>query len=44
MAFGIPYIANPDLVERLRQDAPLNRRNPNVLRPGPAGYTDYPSL
>ncbi|CAM5491621.1 Alkene reductase OS=Stutzerimonas stutzeri OX=316 GN=CXK95_17335 PE=4 SV=1 [Stutzerimonas stutzeri] len=24
VAFGIPYIANPDLVERLRQDAPLN--------------------
>ena len=45
MAFGIPYIANPDLVERLRQDAPLNEPKPELFyAQGPAGYTDYPSL
>ena len=45
VAFGIPYIANPDLVERLRQDAPLNEPKPELFyAQGPAGYTDYPSL
>lgn len=45
MAFGIPYIANPDLVERLRRDAPLNEPKPELFyAQGPAGYTDYPSL
>jgi len=44
-AFGRPYIANPDLVERLRQDAPLNEPKPELFyAQGPAGYTDYPSL
>ena len=45
VAFGIPYIANPDLVERLRRDAPLNEPKPELFyAQGPAGYTDYPSL
>ena len=45
VAFGIPYIANPDLVERLRQDAPLNEPKPELFyAKGAEGYTDYPSL
>ncbi|WP_120995610.1 alkene reductase [Stutzerimonas urumqiensis] len=45
VAFGIPYIANPDLVERLRQDAPLNEPRPELFyAKGAQGYTDYPSL
>lgn len=45
VAFGIPYIANPDLVERLRKDAPLNEAKPELFyAQGPVGYTDYPSL
>ncbi len=42
---GRPFIANPDLVERLRQDAPLNAPTPDkVYTPGAKGYTDYPTL
>ena len=45
VAFGRPYIANPDLVERLRTDAPLNEGDPKTYYGGgPAGYTDYPFL
>ncbi len=45
VAFGIPYIANPDLVERLRQGAPLNEARPELFyAQGAEGYTDYPSL
>lgn len=45
VAFGRPYIANPDLVERLRQDAPLNEVERATLYGGGAkGYTDYPAL
>lgn len=45
VAFGIPYIANPDLVERLRRDASLNEPRPELFyAPGAEGYTDYPSL
>ncbi len=45
VAFGRPYIANPDLVERLRQDAPLNQPDANTFYGGAeAGYTDYPTL
>lgn len=44
-AFGRSYIANPDLVARFQQDAPLNALNPKTLYGGGAeGYTDYPSL
>jgi hypothetical protein len=43
VAFGRPFIANPDLVERLKQNAPLNELNRDTLYGGGAkGYTDYP--
>jgi N-ethylmaleimide reductase len=45
VAFGRPFISNPDLVERLRLDAPLAPMNPATLYGGGAtGYTDYPTL
>jgi N-ethylmaleimide reductase len=45
IAFGKAFISNPDLVERLRRDAPLNALDPNTLYGGgPEGYTDYPTL
>jgi len=45
VAFGRPFIANPDLVRRLRENAPLNEPDPNTFYGGAeAGYTDYPSL
>lgn len=44
-AFGRPFIANPDLVERLKTQAPLATLVPETLYGGGAeGYTDYPSL
>lgn len=45
VAFGVPFIANPDLVERLRLDALLNKPDPSTFY-GEAGngYTDYPVL
>ncbi len=43
VAFGRPFIANPDLVERLKAGAPLNELNQKTLYGGGAeGYTDYP--
>jgi N-ethylmaleimide reductase len=45
VAFGRPFISNPDLVQRLRIDAPLNTLQPATLYGGgAAGYTDYPTL
>ncbi len=45
IAFGVPYIANPDLVERLKSSAELNEANPTTFyTPGAEGYTDYPAL
>ena len=45
VAFGRPFIANPDLVRRLREDAPLNTPDPATFYGGGAkGYTDYPAL
>ncbi|MEI8145698.1 MAG: alkene reductase [Alphaproteobacteria bacterium] len=45
VAFGKAFIANPDLVERLRVDAPLNVGDRNTFYGGGAeGYTDYPTL
>ncbi len=45
VAFGKLFIANPDLVERLRTGAPLNEPRPDLFyHGGPAGYTDYPAL
>ena len=44
-AFGRPFIANPDLVERLQSGAPLAQMNPATLYGGgAAGYTDYPAF
>jgi len=44
-AFGSLFIANPDLVERFRQNAPLNAPDPQTFYGGDAaGYTDYPTL
>lgn len=43
ISFGSPFIANPDLVERFRLDAPLNAVNRNtVYGTGAEGFTDYP--
>lgn len=45
IAFGKPFLANPDLVERLRKGAPLNAPDfPTFYTPGAKGYTDYPKL
>jgi 2,4-dienoyl-CoA reductase-like NADH-dependent reductase (Old Yellow Enzyme family) len=45
VAFGVPFIANPDLPERLRLDAPLNDPRPELFyAKGPVGYIDYPRL
>lgn len=45
VAFGVPFLANPDLPERLQTGAPLNKANPATFyTEGPAGYTDYPRL
>ena len=45
VAFGQPYIANPDLVERLRSNAQLNKPDQATFYGGGAeGYTDYPAL
>jgi len=44
VAFGRPFIANPDLVERLREGSPLAQPDQATFyTSGPAGYTDYPS-
>ncbi|EKN3341446.1 alkene reductase [Yersinia enterocolitica] len=45
VAFGRSYISNPDLVERLQQNAPLNEPDGETFYGGGAkGYTDYPKL
>lgn len=45
VAFGIPFIANPDLPARLATDAPLNEAHPETFYgSGPQGYLDYPTL
>ena len=45
IAFGKPFIANPDLVERLKRGAPLNVPDKATFYGGGAkGYTDYPAL
>jgi N-ethylmaleimide reductase len=45
IAFGKPFIANPDLVERLKRGAPLNVPDKATFYGGGAkGYTDYPVL
>lgn len=45
VAFGKAFLANPDLVRRLREDAPLNEWNTATFyTDGPEGYVDYPAL
>ena len=45
IVFGSSYLANPDLVTRFEEDAPLNSPDPSTFyTPGPKGYTDYPVL
>ncbi len=44
VAFGVPYLANPDLPERLRERAPLNTPDPRTFYGGDErGYLDYPA-
>ncbi len=45
VAFGRPFIANPDLVDRLERDAPLNEGDQSTYYGGgEKGFTDYPTL
>lgn len=45
VAFGRPFIANPDLPARIQAGAPLNTPDPTTFySTGPKGYTDYPVL
>ena len=49
ICFGRPFIANPDLVARLRDDRPLAQPDQATIygidpAGGPAGYTDYTEL
>ena len=45
IAYGVPFIANPDLLERFRIDAPLNEADANTFYGGTEkGYIDYPFL
>ena len=45
VSFGRPFIGNPDLVRRLRENAPQNALDTSTFYGGGAkGYTDYPTL
>jgi 2,4-dienoyl-CoA reductase-like NADH-dependent reductase (Old Yellow Enzyme family) len=45
VAFGVLFIANPDLPRRFAEGAALNVPDPSTFySAGPHGYTDYPSL
>jgi N-ethylmaleimide reductase len=45
VAFGVPYIANPDLAERFAQEAELNTPDPATFYTGgEKGLIDYPAL
>ncbi|UTW12165.1 alkene reductase [Marinobacterium rhizophilum] len=45
VAFGVPFIANPDLPQRLRQQAPLNTPDSSTFyAAGAEGYTTYPVI
>ena len=45
VAFGVLFIANPDLPERLRQNAAMNEADQSTFYGGGReGYTDYPTL
>jgi len=45
VAYGVPFLANPDLPERFKQNADLNEPDQASFYGGDEhGYTDYPSL
>ncbi|MBV9211659.1 MAG: alkene reductase [Acidobacteria bacterium] len=45
IVYGTKLLANPDLLERFRRDAPLNEPDQATFySPGERGYTDYPTL
>lgn len=45
VSFGVPFIANPDLVKRFKTDATLNQPDQATFyTPGEKGYTDYPEI
>jgi N-ethylmaleimide reductase len=45
VAFGVNFLANPDLPARFAAGAPLNApRQETFYTPGPEGYTDYPPM
>ena len=45
VSFGVPFLANPDLVERFRTGAALNTPDPSTFYGGgDKGYADYPTL
>ena len=45
VAFGRPFLANPDLVARMKAAAPMNDVDmATFYTPGAKGYTDYPAL
>jgi len=45
IAFGVPFLANPDLVARLKSDAGLNAPDMDTFYGGDThGYTDYPAM
>ena len=44
IAFGVPFLANPDLPARLAENLPLNTPDPSTFYGGDArGYIDYPA-
>jgi len=45
ISFGVPFLANPDLPERFRKNAPLNQADVATFYAGEEkGYIDYPKL
>jgi N-ethylmaleimide reductase len=45
VSFGMAYLANPDLIERVKRGAPLNKPDfATFYTPGAKGYVDYPTL
>ena len=46
IAYGVPFLANPDLPLRFLKNAPLNRPDPSTfyVAASRAGYTDYPFM
>ncbi len=45
VAFGRPFLANPDLVERMRTGSERDAPNMSTFyTPDAKGYTDYPAL